>query len=439
MRDAATTRRARRGGAAPITVGLLMAALGLALAGCQSAKSGAGGVTIYPTIPVPTATATPPPTATPIGGPWTVVTNLSQVASIAPAALRTQYGVFSGQDSKSSPPYFKFQRSDDFGQTWRNLAPPQISGVVYPDNISVAIGTESPLNPNVYILTLQLQNAPCSPSGGMALAGSYCQVQYVTANGGASWRKLALPAAGLLGAFAPTMSPREAMTPQGTRLYSFVSQVALASSGSFPPGRLIASDDGGVTWNFADGTLSANGLMVFGYAVAPTGSTVYALAGVNDPNLMPGQLPPLALWRSDDGGADWAKAGALPGQYVDGLMVGAANGQMTAYLLAANDPKTQHLYASHDGGAHWSDSGVQTTAVNELLTTLPNGSVLFDANSNIYEWDGGAQAPRAVASSPGALGPQQVWVQTQADGSTRLWMYGQGSNGPVYQYITLIR
>ncbi len=430
-------RRAEKTSVASIVAAVSLG-LAMGLAGCGSSTASGKAATGYPTLPVPTATATLAPTATPIGAVWTRVSDLSQAASVAPAVLRTQYDVFSGQDSKTSAPYFRLRRSDDFGQTWVNLTPPQIAGVSYPANIGYVTGEMSPLNPKVYILTLQLYNAPC-PNG-----NRNCQIQYVTTDGGATWSHVTLPASGLLGAHSPISIP-QGMAPlaQGTRLYSFLSSEQLAASGVTPSGRLVVSDDGGVTWRFTDAPLAARNLSVYGFTAPLSGSTVYAIVGA-PLDSVPGPTPTLSLWRSGDAGATWTAAGALPSQYVAGLLasVNQVNGQVSLYLLAGTKMDAPSLYASANGGATWSaptalpENPVSTNMVT-LLATLPNGDLLLNDYGVIEVWDGTASAPRIVTQPTGLQGGDTAYLTTLADGSTRLWLAGYDANGNANEYTTI--
>lgn len=423
-------RRAGVNGATGPGALMLVAVIGLALAGCQGSQAGKGATTSTPTATAPTATAAP-------GGVWTRVTSASPDASGAPATLRTQYDTFAGQTSKTSAPEFRLRRSDDFGKTWVNLTPPQIPGASYPASVSYITGMMSPLNPQVFVLTMQLTGITCPQSGGRA-ASSICQVQYVTADGGATWKSLALPTAGLLGFGPPIGLERSAFVAQATRLYSDVTQIQLASSGAMPPGRLVASDDGGVTWRLVDTALVARNTPVYAFTATPSGSTVFALVGVNDPTLSPGQLPPLALWRSDDAGASWTAAGALPASD-QGAMVAAsdANGQTTLYLVAGDSYNAPRLFASHDGGASWTECSEQSTEAPGLLGALPNGSILLDTANAVEEWDGSAHAPQAVAPPSGISLGALATLQPQPDGSLRVWLVGSDSLGAVVEYTTI--
>lgn len=391
----------------------------------------------------PTEAATATATVAPSGAAWTQVASLSQ-ASNAPTALATQYDVFSGQDSKGSTPYFRFRRSDDFGQTWVNLSPPQIAGVKYPDNVSTVTGIMSPLDPKTYILTLQLENVTCPQPN--AQFGRMCQVQYVTQDGGATWTLLSLPAKGLVAVawpFGQGIFPLD-LSVQGTRLYSTVNDVMFAASGATPPGRLVASDDGGATWSLVDSALNAKQLMVYDMTATPSGSTVFALAGVPDPNLTPGQLPPLSLWRSDNAGVNWREV-TKPAQSFGGEFLASSDvaaGKQVLYMVAGDTYSNTHLFASTDGGVSWRDSGggVLLNGTNPpmtLLAALPDGSLLFTTGSDVERWDGGSDAPRTVAQATGFNGVTNCWVKSNPDGTLTIWLAGWGQNGTIYEYTTI--
>lgn len=393
-----------------------------------------------PATATPTATLAPTeiPTATstPIGGAWTQVASFGQAPN-PPAALATQYDVFSGQDSKGTAPYFRFRRSDDFGQTWVNLSPPQIAGVKYPDNVSTVTGIMSPLDPKTYILTLQLENVTCPQAN--AQFGRMCQVQYVTQDGGATWTLLSLPAKGLVALawpFGEGAFPLD-LSVQGTRLYSTVNEVMFAASGAIPPGRLVASYDGGATWSLVDSALNAKQLMVYDMTATPTGSTVFALAGVPDPNLMPGQLPPLSLWRSDDAGVNWHEV-IKSVQNFEHMRASsdASTGKSILYRVAGDKYSTMHLYASADGGASWKDSGV--SAQIAVIDTLPDGSLLFATGSDVERWDGRTGAPHIVAQATGLDGLfTNALAQSNPDGKVTIWLTGMGPSSRIQEYTTI--
>jgi hypothetical protein len=417
-------------------VGLLAAAMGLALAGCQSSS----GATIYPTLPVPTATATlrpPAATATPSGAAWTRVSATSPAASGAPATLRTQYDTFAGQTSKTSAPEFRLRRSDDFGKTWVNLTPPRIPGVSYPASVNFIGSVMSPFNPKVVILTLQLGTVTCPQANGQT--GRTCQVQYVSLDGGATWKLLALPARGLLAVFGSFGGENGSnLSAQGARLYGIINDGMLAASGVIPPGRLVASDDGGATWRLIDATLAAHNLLIYSYTASPSGSAIFALVGPTDTNAPSDGIPPLALWRSDDAGASWAAADALPARDTGAMVAAsdAATGRTLLYLIAGESYDTPRLFATHDGGATWTACSEQSSAAPGLLGALPDGAVLLDTANAVEAWDGSAGAPHTVAQ-PSGIDFGIATVQSQPDGSLRVWLTGGDSHGPVTEYTAL--
>lgn len=437
MGDAAPQRMERRQKRLARGLALLATlALPLALIGCGGATTSGRSATGYPTLPVPTATASPPPTATPVGVAWTQVSAGSPDASGAPAILRTRYDVYSGQDSKTSPAYFRLRRSDDFGKTWVNLTPPQIPGVSYPANVSDVLGNMSPLNAQVYFLTLQLINVAC-PVPQSATSQSACQAQYVTMDGGATWRLLALPAPGVLGVSGPFVNSAN-IHAQGSRLYGVINDTLLASSGNIPPGRLVISDDGGASWRLADGALAAHGLLVYNYAVSPSGSSVFALVGVTNRDLTPGGLPPLTFWHSQDAGATWLETQPLPAKD-EGPMLATSDtsGQTRLYLVAGDSYDAMRLFASPDNGVRWTECGEQFSDAPALLGALPSGAILLDTPGAVEEWGGDTQAPRVIAPPSGLSGAELAALQRQPDGSTRLWLVGYSSQGTAYEYTTV--
>ncbi len=314
--------------------------------------------------------------------------------------------------------------------------------MTYPDSVNLAIGQESPINPQVFILTLQLNgtNYSVCPKNSVRV----CQLQYVTANGGASWQQLSLPAPGLLGFGLPLYSASPTIITQGTRLYSAVSQIMLAASGSPPPGRLVVSDDGGVTWKLADSTLAARGLFIYALTANPSGSTVYAIAGgVPNTNLNPGQLPPLSLWRSDDAGATWTKGGTLPSQnYL--AMLAATNpttGQKSLYLLTyGQNSSTATLSLSADGGMTWgaSISLASPNDPNTLLAVLPSGALLLggDGASGLTEWDGKAKTVTPVTQPTGIERVDSIYLTPLQGTAVRVLLIGHDQNGQVYWEYT---
>lgn len=417
----------RRGVAGAGSVAALALIAALALTGCQLR----GAVTpIY-------ATPTPPPSAT-LGLPngWTRVTDPALAASLAPAALGTQYDVFVGQPDPSAPRVFSLRRTDDFGKTWRDLTPPGIPGVSYPGSIAFATGAVSPLNPRIFILTLETQGTSCP--GQTPASGGQCRYQYVTTDGGVTWRPLALPVPGVLGILSAIPSIRPPTQAQGGRLYSTVTDTSVSGTdGVVPPGRIVASVNGGATWRLADSDIAAHGLGVYGYAAAPSGSAVFAVTGTVASG-------PTSIWRSDNAGASWVRVAPLPGIAALDLMatVDRSTGEALLYLEADDSANHTHLYVSHTGGAPWLGN-IDLTALNpttgtpSFLAPLPDGSALMGDMSMMKVWNVTMRAPRDVAPASGSIGATGFTLQPLSNGRFRVWLVGANPMGAwFYAYTT---
>lgn len=413
----------------------LFAGLLLRQAGVRS-KPGAASVSTPTLTTQPAATATAAP-----AGEWTSVADLTQAPGGAPASLLTQYQVFAGQTAKGTPPVFTLRRSDDGGKTWRDLTPPPVPGGANGNTINYANGFESPLNPKIFILTVQMSRTTgCAQQGNPGGAVSNpCQQQYVTADGGMTWSKVTPPSVGLI-ALAPLTAgnqPPDALAVQGQRLYGAVSDVQLEASGIVPPGRLVVSDDAGLTWRTADAALAAKSLFVYDYAVTPEGSTIFALAGATDTTLSPGQQPTLTLWRSDDAGATWAPVGPLPGKYTAGLLAANdASGHITLYASVGMPDGSLRVYASTDGGATWPNS-IAVPGGGVLLSALPGGAALIDNNLKLESWNSGQPSATPVAQTWPSLSLASETVQRLADGQIRVWRADNSTSTIAWSVVTI--
>ena len=107
---------------------------------------------------------------------------------------------------------------------------------------------------------------------------------------------------------------------------------------------MARSDDGGATWTDVTAGLSLPGEFVAALAVDPRDArTVYAGFG-------PGAAFPDGdgVWKSTDGGATWARAGAeLAGRTITSLLASTLSGRVYAVVDGAR------VVRSDDGGASW--------------------------------------------------------------------------------------
>ena len=425
MRD--RSRTARR--SAALVIGF---ALTLALAGCSGGQRQTAAATAT-LIPVPTS----PPTQTPAPNPWKSFTTLTTVASFAPAQWRTKFEASTGALAKGAAPALWVRRSDDFGVTYHNVSLPTIPGGTNPTNVQYISGEQSPLDPRVYFLTVQTQGS-CADS-------EPCQYQYVTMDGGVSWRPLSLPVYGVLGVMNDANKGEIA---QGQRLYGVVTDLMLAASGAVPPGRLVTSVDGGLTWSVADAAVFAAGGWIYNVAVTPTGSTVFALAGKNYGTGENQPNPVLTLWRSEDAGATWTHEGAPPAQETLDIRAAviASTGKTALYALGGDAQSSVRVYASVDGGATWPDSytfPISTDASGPgvtLIGSFADGAVAIASFDNsTLAWAPGDPTPTTIFPAPPGVTFIQSEVLTPPDshGMYTLWIVSSDSNNkPIYDYAS---
>ncbi|HUY79711.1 MAG TPA: sialidase family protein [Ktedonobacterales bacterium] len=433
--------RRRWGALGAASAALLIAAL---LIGLLLSRSGFNTRGAHPTptahTPVSSVTATSTVASDGLPAGWQnlpVIANDPGQPVIAPSNPQVVYFSVAGSSVKGVPPTYLLARSDDGGVTIHHLPFPLLNGQTIDTYSPLLLNLiVSPLNPQTVYLYTQFDLGACpnnfvpfatqrvtprsaalgqvAQRGAEALAGSTCQPEYVSTDGGLTWTLLNLPTKGLLG-ITPPDGNRYAPTiqAQGSRLYSTVANVGLASSGVPMGGRLVMSQDGGVTWTLVDAPIAAQGLVAYDFAAAPSGSTVFVVS--ENPQTV--QLPTVNadphLWRSDDAGATWTELGYTPGASatsggVSGMAATvSANGQAIVYLTTsdANLPKsTTILEASADGGQTWQhapDAGTLGETV-PLGVSASNRVVMVFADRSYRGWALGDAGWTTMAPS---LGP----------------------------------
>jgi hypothetical protein len=321
----------------------------------------------------------------------------------------------------------------------------------------------SPLNPDTAYLTLQISGVTSAPGcssqnpgqtglihGGIdaaPAAGTYCQLQLVTTNGGVSWQPLQLPTAGTLGvlsANAGSLAVEGSLRAQGSLLYGVVTDWGIGLSGVTPPGRLVVSSDG-AHWTLCDGSLFTQGYVVrdFAATATPAGSELIVIAEpVNDPSAQaPTYSPTLSVWSSADEGLTWTEggptpdSGTRPGQsgYMMSMSAGVIGGQPAVYTIVGDKGSTTQLFASLDGGRTWQASGPlnpggAALADPELLGTLADGAVIIAqilGSEPTLAWKPGT-APRQIARNANLQQFSSPIIQQRSDG-VYLWLTGYNS------------
>lgn len=421
--------------------GILALAATLALAGCGSASTAKA-----PTTAAPTATiyATPfiAPTATPVPpGQWTQVAALAQSeVTMAPSNPTIAYQI--GPSG--------VLRSTDSGATWTDLGTPRIPGLIALTKPELLTSYVSPVNPDILFMILSGTASSCGQGASASESGPgtglSCEEEFMSSDRGVSWNRLQLPVKGIITTVlmgVASASLEGDMQRQENHLYALVINETTGQQHGPPPGRLVVSADGGLTWRQADGGLVAAGQGLWDYAATASGATVFALTEplATKPATM-SPLPPLTLWRSDNAGASWIRLGAPPG-FVTGMRACLIGGVPTLYLQDFDTAGKGYIQASP-----WGASGRWQTAPASgpagplgrnysVLAIAPDGSLLI-ADGAILAWRAGVSHWRQVAADPGLVYPvERVYLLSASGGHTRLWLGGSTESDNVVEYTTL--
>lgn len=422
-----------------VVAAALLVALFAGLLARQASQRPTPGVT-------PTAGATATATAVP-AGVWTYVAAYRGVDGlvVAPSDPRVAYQMW------AAPARLTLRRTDDQGASWHDLTPPSISGVTYPNIAGPFLGFVSPIDPHVVYLIIGVQTTAGCGANGVA-NGQYCQLEYVSADSGQTWRPLALPAPGLMTALGIGINGHPSIPgnieAQGRRLYSVITSMRLGTNTPPPPARLIVSDDGGFTWRLIDGAFRADGQGVYAYAATPSGTTIFvATESLNQPTGAITTAPQIMLWRSVDGGAHWTQIGHPPNTDLLDMRVAwdAPFSTSILYLETADYRGRMYLVGGRfDNNGGSIDGPIVSLGIDPpggiLLTTLSDGSALIETKGAVMQAlqtsNSSAQA-NVVTQADGMSAYASAFTQTLADGATRLWLVGQDEQGVVVEYATL--
>jgi hypothetical protein len=354
----------------------------------------------------------------------------NDLPAIAPSDPRVVYESFAQGIQQHRPATLR--RTDDGGATWHTLPIPVPAAHAGDAGFLV-----SPLAAHTVFLSLiDADGADCPAGAALPLTEAgpgnvYCWLEYTSLDGGAHWSMTTLP---LPGTLTPNLTNNSAMSlvsgpgPDGLpRLYALLGCVGAATCS-----RLVASADGGRSWQYADEPLLAAGAKdVCSTTADAHGTAVYAVttAGAEcDWNTQ----APLTLWRSDDAGAHWTALGPLATPNIRGLEL-APTPVGERPLLYAAEPRTTRmatdkmggtypifsadpsdLRVSADGGATWTSApgegiaaGLQPLYDIGPLGTLTDGSVVVEfvsqteygnfAGGTLFAWKPGDPAWRQLA------------------------------------------
>lgn len=353
----------------------------------------------------------------------------NDLPAVAPSDPRVVYEslVYGIQQGKAGT----LRRSDDGGATWNNLPLP-----VPAAHVGHAGFLVSPLDAHIVFLTLVDTNGADCPAGTTQPltegnpGAVICWIPYTSTDGGNHWKQTKLPAPGSL---TPNITNNNATSlatalgPDGkARLYA-----VLECAGAETCTRLVASADGGVSWQYADAQLMAAGVKnVCASSADPRSTGVYAVTSASADCGWQAQQP-LTLWRSDDAGAHWKQLGQLATPNIRGLQVAHPLGGSA--LIYAVEPRTTQMSTdkmggkyplfsadpadvkgSTDGGAAWTNapsagitSGLKPYFDVGALGTLSDGSIVIECVSasaednfsggTLFAWKPGDKAWRQLA------------------------------------------
>jgi photosystem II stability/assembly factor-like uncharacterized protein len=189
----------------------------------------------------------------------------------------------------------------------------------------------------------------------------------LSTDGGDTWNSATTPNLGCVVSdlqFAP--SAPSTLYEGGAKSASFNCQFTQAS--------LFRSTDDGATWTEADAGLVNAGHSVTALAVDTVDSRIVYAATGHDHFPLDGD----GVWKTTDGGATWAQAGAA----LKGLSIAAvAVSSLPDVVWAASGGS---VFRSGDGGGTWVDrsAGLQAFAVNRLLIDPADPSRVYALTSS---------------------------------------------------------
>lgn len=359
----------------------------------------------------------------------------------------------------------KVERSENSGASWQTLPIP--TNDVAPSDHPNVIVSPSPLDSRVVVLTYQLMsgNSTCP-------AGDYCEIQYISRDGGQHWQHLKLPTGtslsvvGFVGPSTSTSLAESMFIAQGTHLFAALH----SDNGAFSGYRLMMSIDGGATWTFVDGAIVANKQSIIQGVATSTGSTLFVLTIAASIPFENASRVTRLLWRSNDQGKHWTTVGTFPDVQGSRARIGGASTHLAAvtmgpdgrplvYYVDESETSEQqaqpldvtmlapgHLFASRDGGNTWTPApipgiphndqivianvgqlvdGSLVTEVSHLTSKHPdsNSTVVMQNDTAYYAWKPGDATWRQLTSTaPGQMFLQQ-WLSPAQDTSPEvIWL-----------------
>lgn len=420
----------------------------------------------------PPSHRTPTVAASPTSAPTTSWVDLTQLdynayfaasgfPAVAPSNPQVVYETMAYGNKVHHPA--RLRATDDGGATWRTLQPP-----VPADHITDANITVSPLDPQTIVLTIAdhvVADCPATSvvNGGYAGFDAWCWIQYNSFDGGAHWSLTDLPvmpgskSAMLTNIFTSYGAPGlvSALGPRGERL---IAGYLCQNSIGFFCTRLIASDDGGHTWSFADLPLRAHGAdHICDFTASASGPDLYAVTAVSTCDFT--QQTARTLWHSVDAGATWVKVRRLASPNEEGMWL-AENRATGAPLLYMAQPVTtsyskdkmgnsipvisqapSDMKVSTDSGETWQSAprtGIPSgyAAYFGPMASLSDGSVVIEVIPPNLVDQGNLQGGDLYAWKPGDTGWRLIGTLSEEVGGLLVISSPTGDGDTIYAFLT---
>ena len=291
-------------------------------------------------------------------------------------------------------------KTEDAGSTWSPIFD-------HAGSASVGALAVAPSDPRVlYVGTGQIQARYDAASGDGV---------YRSADGGRTWAHVGLEATRAIGRIV--VDPRDPNVA-----------VVAALGHLYGPNRergLYRTEDGGRTWNqvlFVDDRTGGADLA----ADPENPSVLYASLwqARNYPWLsyfMPMVGPGSALWKSKDGGRTWARlsGGGWPASALGRIGLAAATGGRVYALVDAEGeerrgPSDEGLWRSDDGGATWArvnaTPGLASSYMNRLTVDPKNRDVVYVTGQSIRRSADGGKTLTFFKGAPGGDDYHFLWI-----------------------------
>ncbi len=324
-----------------------------------------------------------------------------QFTLLAPSDPRVVYQVvLTNQGTRVS-----LRRSDDQGATWKNVAAPPGATTTLELFISPA-NAQHVLAINIMEDCPPSQAAAASPIAPLS-SGNACEAFYFSSNGGASWTPVTLPTHDPSHRF-----PLRTFFAQENRIYAVSSH------------ELVESRDDGATWHFADQGLVAAGHCLARAAAPRTSATLFATV-YSDCSGQTSSSESAAVWRSDNGGAQWTQVGSIPATSASFLLAVAGSGQAQPVLIDGGAPPfLDSMRFSRDNGKTWQPIPTLDGRMlaNPLqLGVLRDGSILKQTTNGFSAWKAGDAAWHKVAPALAGMVEGSL-VASDASGKETLYV-----------------